>query len=141
MIKAAVIGNPIKHSRSPLIHNHWLKKCNIKGVYEPIYAENEKEFINLVKHLVSEGYSGFNVTIPFKKIANEIVDIKINNNRSFVHDELMAINSKEEFEWSKDQFYSKESSSSEEIGEQKLRSKENLRSRLVYRKMWNFIVF
>ncbi len=92
MIKAAVIGNPIKHSRSPLIHNHWLKKCNIKGVYEPIYAENEKEFINLVKHLVSEGYSGFNVTIPFKKIANEIVDIKINNNRSFVHDELMAIN-------------------------------------------------
>ena len=92
MIKAAVIGNPIKHSRSPLIHNHWLKKCNIKGVYEPIYAQNEKEFINLVKHLVSEGYSGFNVTIPFKKIANEIVDIKINNNRSFVHDELMAIN-------------------------------------------------
>ena len=92
MIKAAVIGNPIKHSRSPLIHNYWLKKCNIEGVYEPIYAENEKEFINLVKHLVSEGYSGFNVTIPFKKIANEIVDIKINNNRSFVHDELMAIN-------------------------------------------------
>ena len=92
MIKAAVIGNPIKHSRSPLIHNHWLNKCKIKGVYEPIYAENEKEFINLVKHLVSEGYSGFNVTIPFKKIANEMVDIKINNNQSFVHDELMAIN-------------------------------------------------
>ena len=92
MIKAAVIGNPIKHSRSPLIHNHWLKKYNINGLYEPIYAKNEKEFINLVKRLVSEGYSGFNVTIPFKKIANEIVDIKINNNHSFVHDELMAIN-------------------------------------------------
>ena len=55
MIKAAVIGNPIKHSRSPLIHNHWLNKCKIKGVYEPIYAENEKEFINLVKHFGSEG--------------------------------------------------------------------------------------
>ena len=34
----------------------------------------------------------FNVTIPFKKIANDMVDIKINNNQSFVHDELMAIN-------------------------------------------------
>ena len=42
MIKAAVIGNPIKHSRSPLIHNFWLEKFNVDGSYEPIKAENNK---------------------------------------------------------------------------------------------------
>ena len=49
MMKAAVIGNPIKHSRSPLIHNHWLKKLGIDGSYEAIHAENETDFIRTVK--------------------------------------------------------------------------------------------
>ena len=73
MIKAAVIGNPIKHSRSPLIHNHWLRKSGINGSYEALFAENEAEFINLIKKLRVSGYSGFNITVPFKKIASEIV--------------------------------------------------------------------
>ena len=51
MMKAAVIGNPIKHSRSPLIHNHWLKKLGIDGSYEAIHAENETDFIRTVKQL------------------------------------------------------------------------------------------
>ena len=79
MMKAAVIGNPIKHSRSPLIHNHWLKKLGIDGSYEAIHAENETDFIRTVKQLKENGYSGFNITIPFKKIASEIVDKTINN--------------------------------------------------------------
>ena len=47
MMKAAVIGNPIKHSRSPLIHNHWLKKLDIDGSYEAIHAENELSLIHI----------------------------------------------------------------------------------------------
>ena len=45
-----------------------------------------------LKVIKQQKITGCNVTIPFKKIANEMVDIKINNNQSFVHDELMAIN-------------------------------------------------
>ena len=82
MMKAAVIGNPIKHSRSPLIHNHWLKKLGIDGSYEAIHAENETDFIRTVKQLKENGYSGFNITIPFKKIASEIDDETINNDLS-----------------------------------------------------------
>ena len=92
MIKAAVIGNPIKHSRSPLIHNHWLKKIGIDGSYEAIHAENETDFIRRVKQLKENGYSGFNITIPFKKIASEIVDETINNDLSLYNKEAPAIN-------------------------------------------------
>ena len=92
MMKAAVIGNPIKHSRSPLIHNHWLKKTGIDGSYEAIHAENEKDFIRIVKQLKESGYSGFNITLPFKKIASEIVDKTINNDTSFYSKEAPAIN-------------------------------------------------
>ena len=92
MIKAAVIGNPIKHSRSPLIHKHWLNKIGIDGSYEAMYAENERDFIGLVEKLKEGGYSGFNITIPFKKIASEIVDKTINNDLSFYNKETSAIN-------------------------------------------------
>ena len=92
MMKAAVIGNPIKHSRSPLIHNHWLKKLDIDGSYEAIHAENETDFIRTVKQLKENGYSGFNITIPFKKIASEIVDETINNDLSLYNKEAPAIN-------------------------------------------------
>ena len=44
MKKAAVIGNPIQHSKSPFIHNFWLKKFNIEGSYEAIRAENNGDF-------------------------------------------------------------------------------------------------
>ena len=77
MIKAAVIGNPIKHSRSPLIHNHWLRKSGINGSYEALFAENEVEFINLIKKLRVSGYSGFNITVPFKKSAPSRTSIVI----------------------------------------------------------------
>ena len=36
MKRAFVIGHPIAHSRSPLIHNYWLKTYGIEGSYEPI---------------------------------------------------------------------------------------------------------
>ena len=74
MKKAAVIGNPISHSKSPLIHNFWLKQFNIEGSYEAIKAENNKEFEKTVTKLVDDGYSGFNVTIPYKSLAHEICD-------------------------------------------------------------------
>ena len=73
MKKACVIGYPIAHSRSPLIHNHWLKTYGIEGLYEKCPVEPEKlgEFLST---LTANGYVGCNVTIPHKETAISFVD-------------------------------------------------------------------
>ncbi len=52
-IKAAVIGCPIGHSLSPVIHSYWLDKYGIDGSYEAIEVTSEKlkPFINLQLNL------------------------------------------------------------------------------------------
>lgn len=67
MKKSAVIGFPISHSLSPILHNFLLKKYQIDGSYEaiPINPENlELEFDYLI---LKADYQGLNVTIPFKE--------------------------------------------------------------------------
>lgn len=67
MIKrAAVIGHPIAHSKSPLIHNYWLQKYNIPGNYEALDIAPEN-LESAVHSLAQDGYIGFNVTIPHKE--------------------------------------------------------------------------
>jgi len=73
--KYAVIGNPISHSLSPVIHREFAQQHNIKLGYEKILAE-EGSFKELVKKLVIEGYSGINVTLPFKLEAASLSDEK-----------------------------------------------------------------
>ena len=72
-IKAGVIGHPIKHSKSPIIHNYWIEKGRMNGSYEAIdiAPENLKSDI---QRLVEEGYAGFNVTIPHKEAVLELCD-------------------------------------------------------------------
>ncbi|MGH1404198.1 MAG: shikimate dehydrogenase [Alphaproteobacteria bacterium] len=64
-IKTAVIGHPIKHSKSPLIHNHWINEHGLSGEYTAIdiAPENLKEG---VQNLIDQGFTGFNVTVPHK---------------------------------------------------------------------------
>ncbi len=64
--KYFVIGNPIEHSKSPLIHNYWLKKYSINATYEKLKVE-ESEITNLIQKLRRGEVHGFNVTIPYKK--------------------------------------------------------------------------
>ena len=66
MKKACVIGWPIEQSRSPLIHNYWLKNYNIDGLYEkkPLESEDVSDFI---ANLVTSEFLGCNVTIPHKE--------------------------------------------------------------------------
>ena len=72
-IKAAVIGHPIEHSKSPLIHNHWIKKHGLKGSYEAIDLPPENLAEGL-KRLIDDGYRGFNLTIPHKELALDLCD-------------------------------------------------------------------
>jgi shikimate dehydrogenase len=67
-IKACVIGDPIAHSRSPLIHGYWLKQHNIPGTYERVQVKPE-ELPGFLKDLVAHGYAGCNVTLPHKEAA------------------------------------------------------------------------
>ena len=72
MKKACVIGFPIAHSRSPLIHNHWLKIYGLKGLYEKREVKPD-ELAHFLNNLAAEGYAGCNVTIPHKEAALSII--------------------------------------------------------------------
>ncbi len=65
---ACVIGWPVEHSRSPLIHNYWLKQYGIAGEYRRELVPRE-EFAAFVKSLAARGYVGANVTVPHKEAA------------------------------------------------------------------------
>jgi len=72
MKKACVIGWPVSHSRSPLIHNYWLKKYGLEGLYErrEVEPEHLSEFL---RNLGANGYVGCNVTIPHKEAALQVI--------------------------------------------------------------------
>ncbi|MGE5157450.1 MAG: shikimate dehydrogenase [Gemmatimonas sp.] len=65
---ACLIGWPAAHSRSPLIHHHWLRTLGIAGGYS-IEAVPPEGFADFVLHLRDHGFVGANVTIPHKERA------------------------------------------------------------------------
>ena len=73
MKKYLVIGNPINHSLSPKLHNHWLQKNNIKAVYDKKQL-NEKDIKKIISEIKNEKIHGINVTIPFKKSVIDFLD-------------------------------------------------------------------
>jgi shikimate dehydrogenase len=75
MIKAAVIGDPISHSLSPIIHNYFLEKFKINGSYQAIKIAKEDLKLE-VSNLVNQGYAGFNVTIPHKEEIYKLCNYK-----------------------------------------------------------------
>lgn len=73
MRRAFVVGYPIAHSRSPLIHGHWLAEHGIDGVYERL-AIAPDDFEAFFRRLPESGFSGGNVTIPHKEMAFALSD-------------------------------------------------------------------
>lgn len=73
IIKTGVIGHPIAHSKSPLIHNYWLKEHDIGGEYKAIDIATENLQTG-VQSLIDEGYAGFNVTVPHKVAIMDLCD-------------------------------------------------------------------
>ena len=73
MIKTGVIGHPIKHSKSPIIHNYWIDIYKKNGSYEAIDIAPEN-LGDEIKRLIDEGYAGFNVTIPHKESIMQYCD-------------------------------------------------------------------
>jgi shikimate dehydrogenase len=84
--RACVIGWPVKHSRSPLIHTYWLQKLGIEGSYGRAEVA-PADFTNFVNHLAEKGYCGGNVTLPHKEMAYRLA-----TRRTEIADRLQAVN-------------------------------------------------
>ena len=96
MKRFSVIGNPINHSLSPMIHNEFSKQFGIDISYEKILSPIDK-FALTAEQFIKDGGSGFNITLPFKieafnfseeltsnaKAAGAVNTIKLQNNVIF----------------------------------------------------------
>ena len=76
--KFGIIGNPIKHSLSPTLHNYWFKKYNINAEYSLIDI-NENEIKNVIARIKNKEISGLNITLPFKQKIVPHVDVLVND--------------------------------------------------------------
>jgi shikimate dehydrogenase len=70
---AGIIGMPVAHSRSPTIHNFWLKAQGIRGAYLPLAVKPER-LKQALPGLVGLGFRGCNVTMPHKQTAMALLD-------------------------------------------------------------------
>jgi shikimate dehydrogenase len=68
---ACVIGWPVEHSRSPLIHGYWIRQLGLDAAYRREAVPPER-FADFVAHLAEHGYVGANVTVPHKEAALEL---------------------------------------------------------------------
>ena len=73
MKKYIVIGNPIEHSLSPKLHNHWIKENNVDAIYDKKLLD-ENNIQEIIKEVKNEKIHGINVTVPFKKSVIPFLD-------------------------------------------------------------------
>ncbi len=71
--RAGVVGWPVSHSRSPVLHGYWLKKYGVQGSYERIGIAPEN-FTEAFRALGKNGLVGVNVTLPHKQTAAALCD-------------------------------------------------------------------
>jgi len=70
---AGVMGMPVFQSRSPILHNYWLRKYGLRGAYGhfPVQVENIEAAI---RGLSALGIAGCNITQPHKLMAMKLMD-------------------------------------------------------------------
>ncbi|PYC47587.1 shikimate dehydrogenase [Litorivita pollutaquae] len=71
---AGVIGHPIAHSKSPQLHQHWLKMHGLQGYYIPMDVMSD-DLENVLKTLPKMGFVGVNITVPHKEHVMQIADL------------------------------------------------------------------
>jgi len=70
---AGVLGWPINHSKSPVLHGYWLRQHAIDGAYVPLAVAPER-FAEAVPALAALHFQGANVTVPHKERALAVCD-------------------------------------------------------------------
>ena len=67
-----IIGNPIRHSLSPVLHNYWFNKYGLDADYSIIEA-TDKDLVQIISKIKNGSLTGINVTLPFKqKVINHL---------------------------------------------------------------------
>ena len=84
--RACLMGHPVAHSRSPMIHNYWCRQLGIAGAYE-LKDLTPEDFPGFVHGLGKNGYVGGNVTVPHKEAA-----FKLASARDAAADAVGAVN-------------------------------------------------
>ena len=79
--KFAIIGKPISHSLSPVLHNYWFKKYKIDAEYSLLEVE-ESDLIKTIKKIKNEELFGINITLPYKQKIIPFLDKFINDAKS-----------------------------------------------------------
>ena len=77
----AIIGNPIQHSLSPVLHNYWFNKYNIEADYSLLNIE-EKDIENIVNKIRNKELNGVNITLPYKQKIIPFIDQLVNDANS-----------------------------------------------------------
>ena len=74
----AIIGNPITHSLSPILHNYWFEKYKIEANYVLLGLE-EDGLEEAIRKIKSKELSGINVTLPYKQKVIKFIDRLVND--------------------------------------------------------------
>ncbi len=72
-VKTGLVGHPVNHSKSPLIHEYWINKYAVNATYE-LFDLPCEDLKSGIKNLCDNGCSGFNVTIPHKVAIMDLCD-------------------------------------------------------------------
>ncbi len=78
MKKFGIIGNPIKHSLSPVLHNYWFEKYNVNASYSIIEVV-ESELDGVIKKIKNRDLNGINITLPYKQKIVSHIDVLVND--------------------------------------------------------------
>ena len=73
IVRACVMGHPVAHSRSPMLHGYWLRTLGIEGAYELADVAPD-DFAAFFRGLGANGFAGGNITKPHKEQAFRLVD-------------------------------------------------------------------
>tara|TARA_B100000575_G_C23124850_1_gene651534 strand:+ start:119 stop:940 length:822 start_codon:yes stop_codon:yes gene_type:complete len=76
--KFGIIGDPIRHSLSPVLHNYWFEKYKIDASYSIINV-NEPGLKDIIEKIKSGDLSGINITLPYKQKIVSYIDVLIND--------------------------------------------------------------
>lgn len=71
---AGVIGSPIAHSKSPQLHQYWLRTYGLRGYYVPMDVRSD-DLAEVLRTLTKAGFVGVNITVPHKEKALELADL------------------------------------------------------------------
>ena len=77
----AIIGDPITHSLSPILHNYWFNKYNIAADYSLLNIK-EKDIESVAKKIRNKELSGVNITLPYKQKIIPFIDQLVNDAKS-----------------------------------------------------------